>query len=500
MICDKCGKTIADDSLFCPECGARTDGSITCKNCGATNQKQAEICVKCGVRLDGKEYCTKCGTLSDGVYCPNCGQKREGVEVPTAATYVVQQPVQPTLIMQPTAVYAKPKTTFIDGFRRVERILTPILLLFSILILFCCSFGVGVDVSSNAGGAILGAKNGFASKSGGILYFFGQSFMDTKALISAQTANVNYQAVLAGMQTSNVISLVAIILNLGVVLAALITAAIKTGIAFKKGEKPKIYKYAIIAFVVFFVCATVVKDANYAYIDCYQSEFYVSDFFYVSMSAGSVLGIFFSIGPIFLSFVLTQISLGKQFKSYDNLARVIPSAISVFFLLFIMGFMSESAVLVIENYSGEIIETEYTLASLLTTTFYKVLGVSDPTSMQGGVAALIIFYVAHLLNILIFGALLKISADLLFGEKINRKWILILSITAFAVCVAVSILPIIIYSDNIYAANLGTSSVVGGGLGAGITAPFIMSLLVLGSSITYFALNKVKSENKVVKD
>ena len=483
MICDKCGKSIADDSLFCAECGVRLDECVVCKNCGAVNEKQEQNCVKCGVRLDGKEYCVKCGALVDGVYCEKCGKKREGIASPVKVVAVQNLQLE----------QAKPKATFASGFRKVEKILTPVLLLLSLLILFCCSFGVGVSVDTSS--AAFAAESGFVNKSGGILYFFVQSFMDTKALISAYATDVNYQAVLMGMQTPNVISLIAIIINLIVVIACFISAAIKTGIAFKNGEKPKIYRQTITAFVVFFVCATIVKDANNAYIECFTNNYYSCEYFYVSMSVGSVLGIIFSIGPILLSFVLTQISLGKQFKSYDNLSRLIPSAIAVFFLLFINGFMSETVVIVMENFGEEVVQSEYTLSSLMTSTFYSVLNASDPTQMEGAIVVLIIFYVAHLINILSFGALLKVSADVLFGEQVNRKWVLGLAISAFALCVVVSILPVLIYSSNISIAYQATSNIVGGGLGAGVGAPFVMSLLVMGCAITYFALNKSKKQN-----
>ena len=279
------------------------------------------------------------------------------------------------------------------------------------------------------------------------------------------------------------------------IITCFISAAIKTGSSFKKGEKPQIYKQAIIAFVVFFVCATVVKDANNVYIDYIKNNYYVSDYVYVTMSAGSVLGIIFSIGPIFLAFVLTQISLGKKFKSYDNLARLIPAAISVFLLLLINGFMSETVVIIMENFGEDVVQSEYTLLSLLTATFYNALKVSDPNQMEGAVILLTIFYVAHLINILSFGALLKVSADLLFGEQVNRKRVLALSILAFTLCVVVSILPVLIYSCNISIAHQATSNIVGGGLGAGVGAPFVMSLLVMGCAITYFALNKSKKQN-----
>ena len=78
MICPKCKKEIDDNSIKCPECGARV-GRIcpnckthnvisamkckncnyvllkSCPNCGATNTAKAKTCRRCGAELDVKK-------------------------------------------------------------------------------------------------------------------------------------------------------------------------------------------------------------------------------------------------------------------------------------------------------------------------------------------------------------------------------------------------------------------------------------------------------------
>ena len=58
MICKKCGKEIADDVEFCPECGAKKPAGVPvykCDNCGWEPEKGVtppQFCPECGDRFD----------------------------------------------------------------------------------------------------------------------------------------------------------------------------------------------------------------------------------------------------------------------------------------------------------------------------------------------------------------------------------------------------------------------------------------------------------------
>ncbi len=53
MECLKCGASIlADNAVFCHECGARLDGKITCPKCGQLIDDKYAYCVFCGTRID----------------------------------------------------------------------------------------------------------------------------------------------------------------------------------------------------------------------------------------------------------------------------------------------------------------------------------------------------------------------------------------------------------------------------------------------------------------
>lgn len=114
MICAHCHSEIADDSMFCTECGARVEASAAssmlhpsarvCPHCGNDIPADAEFCTMCGARLEagddaalttaaGSEsesvpdpVCSHCGApLMDGAeFCTQCGSKVDASDVSQA--------------------------------------------------------------------------------------------------------------------------------------------------------------------------------------------------------------------------------------------------------------------------------------------------------------------------------------------------------------------------------------------------------------------------------
>ena len=114
MICAHCHSEIADDSMFCTECGARVEASAAssmlrssarvCPHCGNDIPADAEFCTMCGTRLEagddaalttavGSEpesvpdpACPHCGApLMDGAeFCTQCGLKVDASDVSQA--------------------------------------------------------------------------------------------------------------------------------------------------------------------------------------------------------------------------------------------------------------------------------------------------------------------------------------------------------------------------------------------------------------------------------
>lgn len=111
MICAHCHSEIADDSMFCTECGAKVEASAAssmlspsarvCPHCGNDIPADAEFCTMCGARLEAGDdvapttavgfepesvpdpACPHCGApLMDGAeFCTQCGQKVDASDV-----------------------------------------------------------------------------------------------------------------------------------------------------------------------------------------------------------------------------------------------------------------------------------------------------------------------------------------------------------------------------------------------------------------------------------
>lgn len=111
MICTHCHSEIADDSMFCTECGARVEASAAssmlhpsarvCPHCGNDIPADAEFCTMCGARLEAGDdaalttavgpepesapdpACPHCGAaLMDGAeFCTQCGSKVDASDV-----------------------------------------------------------------------------------------------------------------------------------------------------------------------------------------------------------------------------------------------------------------------------------------------------------------------------------------------------------------------------------------------------------------------------------
>ena len=114
MICAHCHSEIADDSMFCTECGAKVEASAAssmmhpsarvCPHCGNDIPADAEFCTMCGARLeagDGVALTTAVGSEPESVpdpVCPHCGAPlTDGAEFCTSCGSKVKAEAQTPL-------------------------------------------------------------------------------------------------------------------------------------------------------------------------------------------------------------------------------------------------------------------------------------------------------------------------------------------------------------------------------------------------------------------
>ncbi|WP_407381258.1 M48 family metallopeptidase [Methanobrevibacter sp.] len=75
--CPKCGSDVADDAIFCTNCGEKFDEHLFCPNCGVNIKEGDAFCTSCGFKLTDELKCSNCGQkVNEGdVFCTNCGNK-----------------------------------------------------------------------------------------------------------------------------------------------------------------------------------------------------------------------------------------------------------------------------------------------------------------------------------------------------------------------------------------------------------------------------------------
>ena len=86
MICKKCGSEVAEDDVFCMQCGEKIERQ-QCPHCGAEVDEDTVFCSNCGEKI-GQERCPHCGSEleENSKFCVFCGAKLDGTEKPQTNT------------------------------------------------------------------------------------------------------------------------------------------------------------------------------------------------------------------------------------------------------------------------------------------------------------------------------------------------------------------------------------------------------------------------------
>ena len=127
MYCKKCGKSINDDSKFCPECGTRCDADIK-------ENDEAKIvqlkCKQCGATMDVSE-----GTSE--IYCKYCGNKILIIDSDAVAVEKIKSNAKKDML-HATLVHEEKKLDKLDKIEALEKYKKSKLKLFSIIVGIIC--------------------------------------------------------------------------------------------------------------------------------------------------------------------------------------------------------------------------------------------------------------------------------------------------------------------------------------------------------------------------
>ncbi len=454
MECNNCQTHIPEGGVFCPKCGKRADGKILCVKC--SNYYEGDFCPFCGNRTDGKKACSNCGQYFDGEFCPYCGKEKTVKSNKSSSK----------------------KTS--SEFVQVERLLSPSILLVSMLVLFICSFFIGLV-------GTVGSGNNSADLNATTFYFFGDAYSELKLIKDIINEVPSNQVYYTGMSyliftgyLPIIICTVAVALNIIISFICLIYSVIKFGINFNKGEnislvKPMSWSLFSLFIAVFFPLATF-----------YSETLSTSVNMSVSLSAGSIVAIVFGLVGMISVAVLKNILLGKKLFFVQNLSKIIMSIISIALIITVVSLVCTSFV--------EIISTSSTLVSSLSSFFIAILGANPSnTVLTDTRLAYVIVCTIMLYLIVICGAImfkkLVCSSCLEKGEKIEaHNFTLVLSILITVFVIVYFVFSLIFIGD--------LRSLLDDNIAIGRLIVFlIMSILLCIVSVIYKIIMKKFTEN-----
>ncbi len=477
MECKKCGTIIPEGGSFCVSCGARADGKKTCPKCEKLIDDAVTFCTYCGTRVDGKKVCATCGELVEGKFCAKCGSIIEEIAVTKA-------PIEKKGSTKAGAV-----------LNTIERISNPIIYIGALILLLICTFFIGTNVVSILNTTITSTK----TMNYDVFYYFGQSFKDTKELISAiaNSGSVNYQFGISVLNVSNIMCLVVIVVNF-IIQAIVAPLGITEGVkALCKKQSSKGFKYATISFASFIFTVAVLAQDVYvkANIQEYYNALIENEVFYKSsISGASVAGIVLGAILLLLSVVLSQLKKGKEFFSAKNLKKFIPAIFGVV-LVFIAVISKSELLSVLGEEDGTLIDISISASLLLKGLVPYVVDSPMATMFEGAVILTLISNIISIVLLGLFAYALKFFLDGIFSDTCKGKGALALSIISSILALVNMIITIIFVTsitELMMTENVQMSEMIKVVLGSSCIIWLIMSVLALVSAITYSTLNSNK--------
>ncbi len=323
--CKKCGAPLEEDGIFCPSCGARADGKKECPSCGKLIKEEAIYCPNCGKRTDGKIVCDKCGTVAEGEFCPHCGnrlKKSEGQKV----------------------AKDEKETTF----GKIVKILSPALLLTSILVLFICSFCIATSPKVIVNGTSVSLAE-YGMESHNVFYYLGQCYSD---LADAYASEIPARIILPYIGATLAVATNFIVC--AVMLAIATTKYIKAMLNKQSVELMPYFAWALGGFVLavcFIGCLNGIS-AEYAVSISSGTSTSMKTAINVGLNGAVTLGL---ILPTILAvggYVLGAVKQGKKYVSFSSLGKSICMVALIVLSAIVLSLTSSSAIKIVGKESG----------------------------------------------------------------------------------------------------------------------------------------------------
>ncbi len=463
MICKKCGSVLVEGGIFCANCGARADGKKECIKCKKLIDEKAVYCTFCGSRVDGKTVCKNCGKEMVGTFCAFCG---------TSSKKSMRS------LDKTVGAY---NTNSKQTYEKVERFLSPALLLGALLVLFICSFFIGYTHPYYDRYTDLYINKSYTS-----IYFFKDAYTIANADILASQGdlsanNLRIYSFIAKLPL--VFYTIFIAITMLYTCFSLVYGIIKYAKALNNNKRCDISKITTSAFAVFLFTAIFILVNNYISVPENDSTLNIK------MSAGSLAGIIIGLILIICSLLLKLIKNGKSLFNKINVIKLIFGSIIIVFSLALV-FLLKKYLRITSAYSSvEVMDSSFNLVFnfLAIFLFNYHENINNNTYNSLLVTGTISFFVQMILLIFLAMLIWKAFAELFSCNETSR---LVLLSGVFSLVFTIMHFVLSIINKNILQELFVQEGVTS--LQLSITSiPILVLGVVLGATcIVYHCLSK----------
>ncbi len=449
---------VDENSVFCPYCGVRMDGKVCCYACGSAVDKDAAFCPSCGAGLNKNNLAAATSARIEG----------QGV---LGGQY-----------------YGKVERKVRSGeslYCRVERYITPSVLLLGILISFILSFFVGIT-------AEISTINGSITETENFIYFLKDNFNQISQLLSSpETAELRAKTPIAfSMYFPAIIAAIGIGGNILASFICLLIGSIKLGLGFKSGKKVNLFPLAGICM------GTLVLAAGFAgeyLIDVstlgnINNSISSGEILYTYSSGTVVAFVIFGL-LIIGAIVLNAISEGKDAVSMKNLSKIICGSLSVILCIVIFAVANVNYIKITFE-EGKFYGTSNIFMLVTCGLILEMPAGTDLTGIAVGSIMSNIAVIALLASVAVFIMFLIYKS----GAKTDGKLSWLISGICILIFAVIYLVGAIMVKNNYF-----TLSQSGGVIGVGAPGPIVslvMSVIILVAVVTNMIISVIADRKR----
>lgn len=305
---------------------------MECKVCHSECADDSKFCPKCGARLDGKKICASCKQEigEDSVFCPFCGARS------VAKNEAVSEPRAQVAATEAVAAYNVTGNSYVKKsngyatYQKIAGIIISSFLIAALLALFICSFFMNFRIEA-AGEIISTGKATTINLFKDIIEILKDNKTSTGAIVYELSSNYKVYCIMF---------LFVLVANVLTAFSMLLVAAIKfaKGLMYKKNNNVALF-FAI-ALSVFAVTAVLAMSFHYEYYSFTLSsgDDYTTQ---ILASSGIKSGLIISALVAIVAFVLKLTASGKEVVNKNVIAKNVCGCISLLLIVIALALLGK---------------------------------------------------------------------------------------------------------------------------------------------------------------